>query len=125
MRLTARERLYPSAPSPGLPHTLLLQQYAGTYTHPAYPDFIIREQGDGQPGLRVVLSGSLNVTMNLKHVSGEYFVAEVFEYMCVPEPSAIVKAEFHIGVAGQVDRFGVIADFSDMPDTMIWFDRVV
>lgn len=125
MRLTARERLYPSAPSPGLPHALPLEQYAGTYIHPAYPDFTISLQGDKEPGLRVALSGSLNVTMKLEHVSGEYFVAEVFEYMCVPEPSAIVKAEFHISVAGQVDRFGVIADFSDMPDTMIWFDRAV
>ncbi|KAJ5671237.1 hypothetical protein N7507_000364 [Penicillium longicatenatum] len=125
LRLTAKERLYPSAPSPGLSHTLPLQEYAGTYTHPAYPDFMISLRGDEEAGLRVVLSGSLNVSMNLKHVSGEYFVAEVFEYMCVPEPSAIVKAEFHISVAGKVDRFGVIADFSDMPDTMIWFDRVL
>ncbi|KAJ5784826.1 uncharacterized protein N7503_010038 [Penicillium pulvis] len=125
MRLTARERLYPSAPSPGLSHALPLQEYAGKYTHPAYPDFIISLRGDEDSGLHVALSGSLNVTMNLKHVSGEYFVAEIFEYMCVPEPSAIVKAEFHISVAGQVDRFGVIADFSDMPDTTIWFDRVL
>ncbi|KAJ5924067.1 hypothetical protein N7466_008254 [Penicillium verhagenii] len=123
MRATAKERLYPSAPSPGQPHTLPLQQYTGRYTHPAYPDLIINTKGAENPGLHVVLTGSLNVSLSLEHVSGEYFLAEIFEYMSVPEPSTTVKAEFHISVAGQADKFGFIADFSDMPDTMIWFDR--
>ncbi|KAJ5646164.1 hypothetical protein N7490_002536 [Penicillium lividum] len=123
MRSTAKERLYPSAPSPGHPHTLPLQEYAGTYTHPAYPDLIITVQGEEVPFLHVVVTGCFNQTLQVKHVSGEYFLAEIFEYMSITDPSAIVKAEFHLGVEGKVDRFGFIADFSDMPDTIIWFDR--
>jgi hypothetical protein len=62
--------------------------------------------------------------MNLKHVSAEFFLAEVFSFTWAAEPDAVIKAEFQVNSEGKVGRFGTTADFLDMPDTMIWFERV-
>jgi hypothetical protein len=63
--------------------------------------------------------------MTLKHVSGEFFLAEIFECLWSRDPSAVVKAEFHIDPQGNPCKFGATLDFADMPDTLIWFDRSV
>ncbi|KKK21769.1 penicillin-binding protein [Aspergillus rambellii] len=123
LRSSARERLYPSAPSPGRPNSLPLQEYAGHYTHPAYPDFIITLTSDDPPTLHVTLSGTLNETMSLQHVSGEFFLAELFVTLWGVEPAAVIRAEFQINAEGKAARFGATVDYADMPDTLIWFDR--
>lgn len=61
--------------------------------------------------------------MNLRHVSAEFFLAEVSLFMWAPEPEAIVKAEFQLNVDGTVARFGAAVDFADMPGTLMWFER--
>ncbi|KAJ5619337.1 hypothetical protein N7510_003321 [Penicillium lagena] len=125
MRSTARERLYPSAPLPGRPHSLSLLDYVGTYTHPAYPDLVISLTPDDQTSLHITMAGSLNSRLNLKHVSGDFFLAEVFECLWSVDPSAVIKAEFRINPEGKAARFGATLDYADMPDTLIWFDRSV
>ena len=61
--------------------------------------------------------------MNLKHVSADHFLAELFVFTCAPEPDAVIKVEFQVNAEGRVARFGATVDFADMPDTMIWFER--
>lgn len=123
-RLKAREELYPSAPSPGRPTSLPLTDYAGTYKHPTYPGLVIQSP----PGLwektklHVTMSGNQNIPMDLIHVSGEFFLAEIYQF-AYEEPTAVVKAEFYIDVSGRVARFGITIDYKDMPDTLIWFER--
>lgn len=121
---TAQERLYPCAPSPGLPLALQLAEYAGTYTHLSYPELTVGPMSDDKPQLHVIVGGSLTAKMILKHVSGEFFLAELFLYVSAVEPTAIVKAEFQVDAKGKVGRFGVCLDFQDMPETLIWFDRL-
>ncbi|KAJ5195402.1 uncharacterized protein N7498_008840 [Penicillium cinerascens] len=121
-RSTARERLYPSAPWPGRSHSLPLADYAGTYTHPAYPDFIISVK-PGEQILQVTVTGDLNASMSLIHVSGEFFLAELYIFRWRIDPITTIKAEFHIDAAGRAAKFGAAVDFADMPNTLIWFEK--
>lgn len=121
--LTARERLYPSAPSLGLPLSLPLIAYAGIYTHPAYPDLSITLSEDNKPALHATFSSSLTARMTLEHVTSEFFLATLFLFVATVEPTAVVRAEYQVNAKGKVARFGICLDFQDMPDTLIWFDR--
>lgn len=123
LNLSAKERLYPSTHSPVLPLLLSLSEHAGTYKHPSYPELTITPGSGDEPSLNVGVAGSLTARMSLKHISGEFFIAEMFLYMCTVEPTAIVRAEFRVDAMGKVARFGVCLDFQDEPDTLIWFDR--
>jgi Domain of unknown function (DUF3471) len=120
---TAKQRLYPSVPSPARPPSLPLSEYTGTYTHPAYPDFIISMTSDDEPQLHVLVTGSFPTRMNLSHVSAEFFLAELFVFRFGQEADAVVKAEFQIDAEGKVARFGAAIDFANMPGTLIWFDH--
>ncbi|EED23037.1 penicillin-binding protein, putative [Talaromyces stipitatus ATCC 10500] len=120
---TAQQRLYPSIPSPARPLSLPLTNYTGTYTHPAHPDLIISVTSDDDPQLNVLLTGSFPTRMKLKHVTAEFFLAEIFLFRFHQESDAVVKAEFQINAEGRVTRFGAAIDFADMPDTLIWFER--
>ena len=123
--LKARETLYPSAPGPGQPTrplSLPLTDYSGTYKHPAYPDLVIQTHFGAEHELHLTTTGHINFWMKLIHVSGEFFLAKVYEF-AYQEPTAVIKAEFYIDVSGKVARFGTTMDFKDMPDTMIWFER--
>jgi hypothetical protein len=117
---TAQQRLYPSAPSPPRPLSLPLADYAGVYTHPAHPDFIISVASSDE--LRVDVTGGFPIRMYLKHVTAEYFLAEMF-FFRFGQNSDVVKAEFQLNIEGKVAKFGVAVDFADMPDTLIWFER--
>lgn len=119
---TARERLYPSIPSPARPLSLPLEDYAGTYTHPAHPDLIISVTSDPEPRLHVDVTGAFRVKMSLTHVSADFFLAEIRNFVWAPVPDAVVRAEFQISPEGRVVRFGAVVDV-DMPDTLIWFER--
>lgn len=120
---TAQQRLYPSIPSPPRPLSLPLAEYSGTYTHPAYPDFIISVTTQDEPQLRVVVTGAFPFRLHLKHVSGDFFLAEVFLFRLTRDPDVIVRAEFQIDAQGKVARFGAAVEFSSMPDKLIWFER--
>ncbi|EXJ77110.1 hypothetical protein A1O3_10268 [Capronia epimyces CBS 606.96] len=122
-RATAVQRLYPGAPSPGLPTALPLAEYAGQYKHPTYPALSIALTPDDEPQLEVTVTGTMHAKLNLKHASGDYFIAEVLMYLHSVEPTACITAEFQINAQGKVARFGTALDFQDMPETTIWFDR--
>jgi hypothetical protein len=84
---------------------------------------IVSVTSEAEPWLHVEVTGSLRTTLALKHISGDYFLAEVSLYMLHRDPAAIVKAEFHVNAESKVDRFGAAIDFDYMPDTLIWFGR--
>ncbi|KAJ5087564.1 hypothetical protein N7456_011180 [Penicillium angulare] len=121
-RSQAREKLFPSASFPGRPLSLALEEYAGTYTHPAYPDLIISINSSGDPTLDGLLTGAFPISITLKHVSGDSFVLEIFEF-AYEEATSFVKAEFYVDIARKVAKFGAAIDDSDMPNILIWFTR--
>ena len=79
---------------------------------------IINVTSEAEPLLHVEVTGSLRSTLALRHVSGDFFLAEVSLYMLRRDPSAIVKAEFQVNAEGKVARFGAAIDFDYMPDTL-------
>jgi hypothetical protein len=96
----------------------------GTFTHSAYPDLIITLISDDDvPTLNAKITGSFHGRLVLKHVTADYFLAELFETLWGADPAMVIKAEFHISPEGKVDRFGAAVDYADMPDTLIWFDK--
>lgn len=120
---TARERLYPYIPSTPRPLSQPLAEYAGIYTHAAHPDFIISVTSEDEPQLNVRVTGAFRIKLRLKHVSADYFLAEVWSFVHATDPDTVVRAEFRLDVTGKVRRFGAAVDFADMPDTLIWFEK--
>lgn len=116
------KRLYPTIPSPPRPLSLPLEEYTGIYRHPAYPEFTISLTPDNE--LRVDMDGAFPAHIDLQHASADYFVARMFYSPYSADVDLVVKAEFKLGVDGKVERFGVVLDFANMPDTLVWFDRV-
>ena len=78
---------------------------------------------DEEPQLHVQVTGAFRTKLVLKHVSADYFLAEVWSFVHATDPDAVVRAEFQLDAAGRVKRFGAAVDFDDMPDTLIWFER--
>ncbi|EXJ94611.1 hypothetical protein A1O1_03007 [Capronia coronata CBS 617.96] len=116
-------RLYPSAPNPPLPLSLPLSEYSGTYSHPAYRPFVITPSTGPQSALRAVAEGLVKVVLNLRHVTGEYFVANLILFTHGTEPVAALKAQFQLDVQGRVNEFGAELDFLSGGGKMIWFKR--
>ncbi|KAL2794920.1 beta-lactamase/transpeptidase-like protein [Aspergillus keveii] len=119
----SRERLYPGVATQGRPLSLPLAEYTGTFTHPAYPDLIITLPCEDELILNAKITGSFHGRLVLKHVTADYFLAELYETFWAVDPAMVIKAEFHVNVEGKVDRFGAAVDYADMPDTLIWFDK--
>ncbi|MBE3043288.1 DUF3471 domain-containing protein [Candidatus Bathyarchaeota archaeon] len=132
--LKAREKVFPKVPSPPLPHSLPLDQYAGTYSHPGYREFTfsvaspesdIPVAQDTSQVLHAVKGKSeWDVVFDLEHVSGEHFIC----YMNTLARSPMAKmvqdpcaAEFEIGADGRVARLGIHIESSV---EKIWFKRV-
>ena len=120
---TAQQRLYPSVASPPRPLSLPLADYAGVYRHPAYPDFVISVTSNND--LRVDVTGAFPIRVYLKHVTAEFFLAEIFFFRHSQVADAVVKAEFHYDAQGKVTSFGAAVDSDYMPDTLIWFERLL
>jgi hypothetical protein len=72
-RENALQNLFPKIPSPPLPLTLPLEEYAGTYNQPAYHEMVI-EVKEGR--LYVNRSNAAwKLEFEFEHVSGEFFLA--------------------------------------------------
>ncbi|KAL1895502.1 hypothetical protein Sste5346_005311 [Sporothrix stenoceras] len=118
----ALKRLYPTVPSPPRPLSLSLEDYTGTYKHPAYPEFVVILTPEKT--LKINVQGAFPVRIQLDHVSVDYFLASMFFFRYAPAADLVVRAEFELGVNSKVKRFGAALDFANMPDTLIWFDKV-
>ncbi|GAB7358512.1 hypothetical protein MBLNU230_g2575t1 [Neophaeotheca triangularis] len=107
-----RKRLYPalSPHTAPVPPSLPLRAYEGTYTHPAYgaitisPSSTPNSQTPAPPSLALHLTAprSLQVTVTLHHVSGEFWYAYLRSGpgCCLVDDAG--RAVFTIGVDGEV-----------------------
>lgn len=119
----AQERLYPLVPSPPLPTTLPLAEYAGRYTHPVYPAFTISLSSDSEPYLTAYSNDMMETKLKLTHVSGDFFTAELRVFHYARDPSAICRVEFRVDVKG-APTFGIDLEFDfDDGQEMVWFER--
>ncbi len=128
----AREQLFPEVPSPPLPHALRIQDYAGTYWHPAYASFNITARAyfthdpdqlhdpsayereskyveylHAEPSYR-----PWNFTGNLYHVSRDYFLLDAISPW--PHGTNITKCD-GLSEDGEIDGRGA-ARFQIGPD---------
>ncbi|KAJ5344446.1 hypothetical protein N7452_002450 [Penicillium brevicompactum] len=115
----AIERLYPCLPSPTIPHSLPVQQYAGRYVHAAYGSITL----DTQNGYLCanLLDRVTPAFITLGHASGEFFVAHYYQPKTVGSLSAYYCAEFLIGANGVPTAMGL--DIEPALKEKIWFER--
>lgn len=108
----AVENLYPDRPDSPLPHSLPLQNYTGTYYHPAYHNITL-ELGQTAGGLRAAHDDFVwQMMYDFQHVSGEFWVV----YMeSKNSPSMVLaatsRAEFRIGADGRAEE--LLVEFMD------------
>lgn len=120
---SAKERFYPFVPSTPLSATLPLQNYTGTYSHPAYHNFTIVLKDGKLHSDRD--NASWKLFFDLEHVSGDYFLAHMDSSTA---PGLLFKealpAEFVVGSDGIPKSFGLAAAEEMGTDARIWFERV-
>lgn len=125
------KHLYPNAPlgNDAVLLTLSLSQYAGTYTHPAYLNYILVTKPTFNSSLSIgganpkeilhtdsyTLTGP--VLIDFTHVSGEDFVIYTRLYEEPRQPGdyepmldSVSKAEFRIGEDGKVKELGLLLE---------------
>lgn len=116
---TAKERFFPSVPSPPLPPPLPLRDYAGIYSHPAYHTLTI-EYEDAASGSSAspnssdgVLKASRKDTtwkeeLTFEHVSGEFFLAVRQQTAILGTLfSDVLPVQFRTGVDGKPSAVGI------------------
>lgn len=128
--LGTRARLYQELPDPALPPSLPLAAYAGTYSHPAYRtlEFVLIQRPELKDVpmakmtthiLRARLRRLTTLTLDLEHVSGEYFISWL-NY----EPSRFAragsKAQFQLASNGQVTKCGIDMELAGR---IVWFTK--
>ena len=129
----AREISYPHVPNPPIPLTLPLSEYAGLYTHPAYPPFNLTLTPP-QARLSTLSYHHLNgdpIYISFSHVSGDFFLVWARPYaIAEPEESdwrpwvdIVTKGEFRIGESGKVKQLGVNIE-PEMGEKKIWWEKL-
>jgi CubicO group peptidase (beta-lactamase class C family) len=112
----ATKRLFPSLFANRLPHSLPLDGYVGTYSHPGYGVVALKVK-DGH-----LYSDRRNrvqaMIIHLEHAGGEFFVAK----RCTPTSSDYLKAEFYIDSTGAARRLGMELEPA-LGGEKIWFER--
>lgn len=115
---TTLEDLYPAIADPPVPLALPLYSYAGSYWNPGYGTFVV-EYKDG--GLKIdAHDRTYPFTLSLRHVSGEFFVAEKLD--SVSRDKLLMKAVFRVDVQGASSEFGASL-VDELNGEMIWFKR--
>ena len=127
----AKSKFYPSIPDPILPLSLPLSSYTGTYFHPAYHNMTIAlpptttSSSSSSSSLQIRRADTtLKITMDLEHVSGEYFLGQL-DLMNAPNLMfrTAFPAEFRLGKDGTVREFGALLEPA-MGEEKIWFARI-
>ncbi|KAI9750597.1 MAG: hypothetical protein M1835_001366, partial [Candelina submexicana] len=135
---TAKERLYPVIPNPPLPHSLSLEKYQGTYSHPAYQNYTIVLAASLDPSESSQLTSVVTQeermwshVLTLEHISGDNFLAWVTRPGVTGSEGdedaslAALRVQFDVGVDGKVRTFGVhVEDAGSGQGTFIKFERV-
>ena len=138
----AQEINYSDTPYPALPLTLSLSEYAGLYTHPAYPalNLTLSEAMGSTSGKRQSHLRSRSylhfqgASIAFQHVSGEFFLAYVGPHaekalskgekdQLDPFADHVMKAEFSIGEDGRVKEVGIAME-PQLGEKKIWWRKV-
>ncbi|KAE9377060.1 putative penicillin-binding protein [Stipitochalara longipes BDJ] len=117
------KKVYPHLPDPPLPTILPLQNYTGTYFHPAYNNITLEIKNGTLYANR--LDATLKLEFNLDHISGDYFIAYA-DSTEAPGTAfrAAVPAEFKVSADGISKAFGLAAEPEMGPNGRIWFERI-
>lgn len=125
----AKSNFYPSIPSPPLPLSLPLSAYEGTYHHPAYHNMTVvvaASPNDDNSTFTIDRSNqTIAMSISLKHVSGEFFLAYV-ESTKTAGTLALedaYPAQFKLRKDGTVGAYGARIELT-MEEELIWFDRI-
>ncbi|PKS13286.1 hypothetical protein jhhlp_000057 [Lomentospora prolificans] len=133
--LKARETHLTQLSDPQKPHSLPLEEYAGTYTHPAYRDitFVVAEPEADLPVAEKTTKvlhalkekSEWDVVFDLEHLSGEHFICYINTLVRSPMVHEACPAEFNVGPDGKVRRLGIqFSQFLSSSKETIWFDRI-
>lgn len=114
-----KRKIFPSLPDPPVPHTLPLEKYVGTYTHPTGTSIPVVLGDDGNLGIDAS-QGAIPGYLTLTHASGEFFVAKMkSRNLAAMEP---VAAEFYVDVSGFVNKIGLSLEPAQK-GAKLWFER--
>ncbi|KAI1078880.1 beta-lactamase/transpeptidase-like protein [Whalleya microplaca] len=135
---TAVQELYPDRADPPLPRRLPLEDYLGTYFHPAYRNVKIelintggQKDGSGKatsppkPELKAIRSDfEWQMIFKFQHVSGEFW-AVIIDMLNTPNRlnGQLARAEFKIGVRGKVDALEM-EFLEDGSEGFILFEKI-
>ncbi|KAI9742541.1 MAG: hypothetical protein M1818_003681 [Claussenomyces sp. TS43310] len=116
----SRQRLYPSVPAKSIAPSLALEEYTGSYWHPAYGAMNIVLDGQALGANR--LEQEIPMQFKFEHVSGEFWLAFLYVLNRDPLDAEAVRAEFYVSAPGKAIKLGI--DFEPkMKGTKIWFLR--
>ncbi|KAH6647578.1 beta-lactamase/transpeptidase-like protein [Truncatella angustata] len=121
----AEDKLYPDRAQPPLPRALPLEEYTGTYFHPAYRNLTIA-LSDAAEQLRAVRKDSVwKMTFDFGRVSGEFWVIYI-DMLNTPNKlnGQLAKAEFVIGPSGKVDKL-IVEFLEEGSEGIITFDKIM
>ena len=125
------EKLYPNVPNPPIKHSLALEDYTGTYSHPGYqsltfelelPPWHIRGEATPKVLIANVTRRTWPFSIELQHVSSEHFVAHNRRGNGLVITTR-AKAEFRIGTDGKVSEVGIVME-EGMPEYKFWFKKI-
>ncbi|KAK2592732.1 hypothetical protein QQS21_009575 [Conoideocrella luteorostrata] len=125
-----RDRLYPQLPEPPLPLAGHLSEYAGSYYHPAYRTLHLKVAKppkdkpiaqDTKAVLHADVRRLVDFTLDVEHVSGQFFIAWTDTETTNFGYKAGVKAMFTLGSGGSVEKWGVDIEGSGR---LVWFIKV-
>ncbi|PWY88225.1 beta-lactamase/transpeptidase-like protein [Aspergillus heteromorphus CBS 117.55] len=88
-----------------LPHSLTLDSYTGTYTHPAYGTLVLEIRHGGL--FSDLTDRVIPRFMRFEHVSGEFFVVKYFNPEAEDAGPEFIKVEFYVDGGGVVGRVGL------------------
>ena len=128
--INTRKTLYPDLPKPPLPLPVPLVGYEGAYHHPGYRTIELKVADapkhfpideDVANVLHAELDRLLHMTLDLEHVSGDFFIA----WRGTLKPNFAnkggAKARFVLRGDGAVDKLGIDIEADGQ---LVWFDKV-
>lgn len=140
------KQTYPSTPTTPIAPALPLERYAGTYQHVGYGNVTLALDCSAATSSThtTALPATTNkdkcnikltrrddayphVNVDLVHHSGEYWLGWVWygEWQDPENPLTCVRAEFRVGSAGEVARFGIDFRLEGVDGPLVWYDRVI
>ncbi|KAK7752219.1 hypothetical protein SLS62_005753 [Diatrype stigma] len=128
---TALDELYPERADPPLPRALPIDDYLGTYYHPAYQHIrLVRNQSNGtgddagRRELKAVRDDFVwKMTFEFEHVSGEFWLVYVIPRGSGGIGTQFAKAEFRVRATGKVEALE-IEFFEEGSEGLIVFEKI-